>query len=145
MDVFFFASRRRHTRCALVTGVQTCALPISRPPADSGKTPERRAPSCLRPMSPRLLPSPPLSCKANPQNQSPVPATQSSPSKMGRGTAAKGGGGGERPKGAKAPSRQPTTAPEPPASPHPENPPPPAHAAEAAIREYIEIFYNRQR
>src|SRR3546814_19364145 len=25
---FFFASRRRHTRCALVTGVQTCALPI---------------------------------------------------------------------------------------------------------------------
>src|SRR3546814_4735493 len=38
---FFFSSRRRHTRCALVTGVQTCALPIitcvavllSRPPA----------------------------------------------------------------------------------------------------------------
>src|SRR3546814_7618156 len=27
---FFFSSRRRHTRCALVTGVQTCALPISR-------------------------------------------------------------------------------------------------------------------
>src|SRR3546814_16857869 len=26
--VFFFSSRRRHTRCALVTGVQTCALPI---------------------------------------------------------------------------------------------------------------------
>src|SRR3546814_6413765 len=24
----FFSSRRRHTRCALVTGVQTCALPI---------------------------------------------------------------------------------------------------------------------
>src|SRR3546814_5614782 len=32
---FFFSSRRRHTRCALVTGVQTCALPIYRqmPPA----------------------------------------------------------------------------------------------------------------
>src|SRR3546814_6811782 len=36
---FFFSSRRRHTRCALVTGVQTCALPIClgqlvrRPPA----------------------------------------------------------------------------------------------------------------
>src|SRR3546814_16259795 len=35
---FLFSSRRRHTRCALVTGVQTCALPIwideglSRPP-----------------------------------------------------------------------------------------------------------------
>src|SRR3546814_7430767 len=27
--VFVFSSRRRHTRCALVTGVQTCALPIS--------------------------------------------------------------------------------------------------------------------
>src|SRR3546814_11885707 len=28
---FFFSSRRRHTRCALVTGVQTCALPIYPP------------------------------------------------------------------------------------------------------------------
>src|SRR3546814_7611966 len=28
--VFFFSSRRRHTICALVTGVQTCALPICR-------------------------------------------------------------------------------------------------------------------
>src|SRR3546814_7616763 len=31
MSLFlFFSSRRRHTRCALVTGVQTCALPILR-------------------------------------------------------------------------------------------------------------------
>src|SRR3546814_8634544 len=30
MSLFFFSSRRRHTRCALVTGVQTCALPISK-------------------------------------------------------------------------------------------------------------------
>src|SRR3546814_4781769 len=29
--LFFFSSRRRHTSCALVTGVQTCALPISSP------------------------------------------------------------------------------------------------------------------
>src|SRR3546814_1966687 len=29
IDVFFFSSIRRQTRCALVTGVQTCALPIS--------------------------------------------------------------------------------------------------------------------
>src|SRR3546814_2891625 len=29
MFFFFFSSRRRHTSCALVTGVQTCALPIS--------------------------------------------------------------------------------------------------------------------
>src|SRR3546814_7572260 len=28
MYCFFFSSRRRHTRCSLVTGVQTCALPI---------------------------------------------------------------------------------------------------------------------
>src|SRR3546814_3811393 len=28
---FFFSSRRRQTRCALVTGVQTCALPIFQP------------------------------------------------------------------------------------------------------------------
>src|SRR3546814_4438386 len=27
--MFFFSSRRRHTSCALVTGVQTCALPIA--------------------------------------------------------------------------------------------------------------------
>src|SRR3546814_5645691 len=30
MVLCFFSSRRRHTRCALVTGVQTCALPISK-------------------------------------------------------------------------------------------------------------------
>src|SRR3546814_1146536 len=28
MLLFFFSSIRRHTRCSLVTGVQTCALPI---------------------------------------------------------------------------------------------------------------------
>src|SRR3546814_5601627 len=33
MILFFFSSRRRHTRCALVTGVQTCALPIYAPAA----------------------------------------------------------------------------------------------------------------
>src|SRR3546814_6828187 len=34
MYLVFFASRRWHTRCALVTGVQTCALPIFRPNGD---------------------------------------------------------------------------------------------------------------
>src|SRR3546814_3910921 len=36
---FCFSSRRRHTRCALVTGVQTCALPIwlDREPGDHRK------------------------------------------------------------------------------------------------------------
>src|SRR3546814_7232361 len=33
---FFFSSRRRHTRCALVTGVQTCALPIFNPGNSGG-------------------------------------------------------------------------------------------------------------
>src|SRR3546814_4296172 len=37
---FFFSSRRRHTRCALVTGVQTCALPI-------WSTPARRLKRCV--------------------------------------------------------------------------------------------------
>src|SRR3546814_7719908 len=36
---FFFSSRRRHTRCALVTGVQTCALPISCMNHDTGGDP----------------------------------------------------------------------------------------------------------
>src|SRR3546814_14299296 len=35
--VFFLSSRRRHTSCALVTGVQTCALPISRILSRPGK------------------------------------------------------------------------------------------------------------
>src|SRR3546814_7844482 len=34
--LFFFSSRRRHTRCALVTGVQTCALPICCPAHRTG-------------------------------------------------------------------------------------------------------------
>src|SRR3546814_20396683 len=36
MCVFFVSGRRRHTRCALVTGVQTCALPIYRIGEDPG-------------------------------------------------------------------------------------------------------------
>src|SRR3546814_14699434 len=35
---FFFSSRRRHTRCALVNGVQTCALPISLGVVEGGDT-----------------------------------------------------------------------------------------------------------
>src|SRR3546814_8788545 len=42
--MFFFASRRRHTRCALVTGVQTCALPISPAMIDDPRKPEADAP-----------------------------------------------------------------------------------------------------
>src|SRR3546814_1242051 len=39
---FFFSSRRRHTRCALVTGVQTCALPIFRHPRNNGTSTHER-------------------------------------------------------------------------------------------------------
>src|SRR3546814_6350779 len=39
---FLFSSRRRHTRCALVTGVQTCALPILARDAP-GRNAQRRA------------------------------------------------------------------------------------------------------
>src|SRR3546814_10076344 len=40
---FFFSSRRRHTRCALVTGVQTCALPILMKPRPWRRRQRRRA------------------------------------------------------------------------------------------------------
>src|SRR3546814_17897435 len=40
--MFFFSSRRRHTICALVTGVHTCALPIA---PDCRAPPPRRAPA----------------------------------------------------------------------------------------------------
>src|SRR3546814_8023256 len=39
--IFFFSSRRRHTICALVTGVQTCALPISRARRAAAHEPRR--------------------------------------------------------------------------------------------------------
>src|SRR3546814_6531992 len=47
---FVFSSRRRHTRCALVTGVQTCALPISLRPSLGPNSWSRPGPSC-RPRS----------------------------------------------------------------------------------------------
>src|SRR3546814_9192985 len=42
--VCFFSSRRRHTRCALVTGVQTCALPILDGPPRDGPVLRRAVP-----------------------------------------------------------------------------------------------------
>src|SRR3546814_177065 len=46
--VFFFSSRRRHTRCALVTGVQTCALPISAATAACKLSAAPATPTCAR-------------------------------------------------------------------------------------------------
>src|SRR5881409_1090022 len=45
---FFFSSRRRHTRCETVTGVQTCALPISQgAPCRRRRVPRAREPAAL--------------------------------------------------------------------------------------------------
>src|SRR3546814_20747288 len=57
---FFFSSRRRHTRCALVTGVQTCALPIWRalPAAAPPDLVGRRAGHLGTPAAPRRPLSP---------------------------------------------------------------------------------------
>src|SRR3546814_2696806 len=52
---FFFSSRRRHTICALVTGVQTCALPIW--PGAPLHAPRRRGP-CPPPWPVRRRASP---------------------------------------------------------------------------------------
>src|SRR3546814_10852008 len=47
---FFLSARRRHTRCALMTGVQTCALPISsRAPCQPQARLHRRARPLRRP------------------------------------------------------------------------------------------------
>src|SRR3546814_2106218 len=45
---FFFSSRRRHTRCALVTGVQTCALPICALPGAAAAGPDLLQPRRMR-------------------------------------------------------------------------------------------------
>src|SRR3546814_18065819 len=62
---FFFSSRRRHTRCALVTGVQTCALPISRPRTCPGGRSNRscRAPRPRRNRPRRAAPAPRRRCR----------------------------------------------------------------------------------
>src|SRR3546814_3225353 len=56
--LFFFSSRRRHTRCALVTGVQTCALPISAPfaalPGSDGRPRPGQRPACLPTHGPHM-------------------------------------------------------------------------------------------
>src|SRR3546814_1493170 len=65
--MFFFSSRRRHTRCALVTGVQTCALPICRAPSGAaldclivtpGGAPTLFSAARLAPVSRQTLPLP---------------------------------------------------------------------------------------
>src|SRR3546814_3854888 len=54
---FFFSSRRRNTRCALVTGVQTCSLPIcaTRPCEGDDHIPEGD-PRGWQPIAPSAIP-----------------------------------------------------------------------------------------
>src|SRR3546814_5041598 len=59
--MFFFSSRRRHTRCALVTGVQTCALPICR--ARINLLPVCRIDSVITPVTRERLRDP-VDCEA---------------------------------------------------------------------------------
>src|SRR3546814_5296194 len=68
--VFFFSSRRRHTRCALVTGVQTCALPITEePPRDVARS-AAGTPTALADAPGRTL-SARISCLARDQGRLP--------------------------------------------------------------------------
>src|SRR3546814_310900 len=72
----FFSSRRRHTRCALVTGVQTCALPIwsIRPSIQLRCLAERPRPP-LRPRAPVVRVSravPPRRMRASAMLRSPI-------------------------------------------------------------------------
>src|SRR3546814_16605891 len=68
----FFTSRRRHTRCALVTGVHTCALPISRNPLNPALVGNKfpRVPKWRANASVRYSPSEDWSLAANFRHQS---------------------------------------------------------------------------
>src|SRR3546814_5660340 len=57
VGIFFLSSRRRHTRCALVTGVQTCALPISMAKAPSLSVPKIGAPGAPKQLRLSLEPA----------------------------------------------------------------------------------------
>src|SRR3546814_699859 len=74
--MFFFSSRRRHTRCALVTGVQTCALPISRTGAPPFPWPAFAArPSSMKPIRKAVFPVAGLGTRF-------LPATKAIPKEM---------------------------------------------------------------
>src|SRR3546814_4186157 len=78
--MFFFSSRRRHTRCALVTGVQTCALPIysSLSASTSGKRPLSRASSIRRASTSTQSPLAAISSSATASRQACRPSSWAS-------------------------------------------------------------------
>src|SRR3546814_2155312 len=76
--VFFFSSRRRHTRCALVTGVQTCALPIL------GETPAAAdAPAADTPAADLPAPGPPATPAGPARRTAPLPGWLPVPAGVG--------------------------------------------------------------
>src|SRR3546814_3345599 len=79
MFYLFFSSRRRHTRCALVTGVQTCALPIS---IHGSTAPDRPRPAIVRAPAGAGKPGPPTRARAAPRLTQ-VNATHSCPAQAG--------------------------------------------------------------
>src|SRR3546814_6024478 len=95
--MFFFPSRWRHPSCALVTGVQTCALPMLRAldVVDAhrevarlrGLPPEKIAPRAREPVIEpvRITPPPPTSSAAEVVHAAPAePATAAKPAEIGR-------------------------------------------------------------
>src|SRR3546814_9647051 len=72
---FFFSSRRRHTSCAVVTGVQTCALPISATGRDGCRL--LFAAAILATSS--VLCGSPTAARAEPQGQQPAAGSPSPP------------------------------------------------------------------
>src|SRR3546814_5205314 len=82
-SAFFFSSRRRHTRCALVTGVQTCALPIYPNPVQvelwaDGTTPTASEPE-TEPETPDEATTPPEPAPEPQPEPAPEPTPQPEP------------------------------------------------------------------
>src|SRR3546814_12226349 len=81
--IFFFSIRRRHTRCALVTGVQTCALPISvervLAEVDATSPPSDARPTVMKTEQLHIFPD-------EDEARSPVLVTVTSPASTMRGT-----------------------------------------------------------
>src|SRR3546814_8580848 len=81
----FFSSRRRHTRCALVTGVQTCALPIFIVCAVAMGVETERASAAratLKPVRAELVEAPLFLCDAERKERPPSTALQALRNKL---------------------------------------------------------------
>src|SRR3546814_14505664 len=78
-DIFFLSSRRRHTRCALVTGVQTCALPIYfRVSSSSAVSPRDRTSARIAATPPAMSDAGPRRADTNASNAAAKPGSRES-------------------------------------------------------------------